>query len=222
MLKKKKILGIILARKGSRRLKNKNILNFFNKPLIYWTLKTALKSKFIDDIIVSTDSPRVKSISKNFKNVIIHNRKKKLSQSKSKSEDAIIDIFKCYKFNHDYFILLQPTSPLRTVNDIDLSIKKIIYTSANNCISVQPLAENTDKIYKIRNNKLKKISKRSLKAFMINGAIYISKVKIFLKQNRFVDENTTTHIMKTTSSIDIDTIEDLRIAEFIMKKKLLK
>lgn len=207
-----------MARKGSRRLKNKNILNFFNKPLIYWTLKTALKSKFIDDIVVSTDSPKVETISKDFKNVIIHKRKKNLSQSKSKSEDAILDIFKCYKFNHDYFILLQPTSPLRSVNDIDLSIKKIIYTSANNCISVQPLAKNTDKIYKISNDKLKKISKRSVKAFIINGAIYISKVNVFLKQNRFMDENTTTHIMKTTSSIDIDTIDDFRIAEFIMKK----
>ena len=222
MFKNKKILGIILARAGSKRLKNKNILNFLHKPLIYWTLKTATKSAYIDNIVVSTDSVKVKKISKVFKNMIIHKRKKKLSQSSSKSEDVIIDILKTYKFDHDYFILLQPTSPLRTVNDIDFSLKKVITTSVNNCISVQPLEKNTNKIYKINNDKLKKISKNSYKTFTINGAIYISKISTFLKNNRFFDSQTIPYIMKPISSIDIDTIQDFRIAEFIMKKNLSK
>jgi len=220
MLKKKKILGIILARAGSKRLKNKNILNFINRPLIYWTLKVATKSIYIDTIIVSTDSIKVKKISRGFKNVLIHDRKKKLSKSITKSEEVIIDILKSYQFDHDYFILLQPTSPLRTADDIDNSLKKIIYTSANNCISVQPLAKNINKIYKIDNKKLKKISKKTYKTFIINGAIYISKISVFLKKRCLICNNTIPYKMKPISSIDIDTIKDFRIAEFVMKKNL--
>lgn len=203
-------------------MKNKNILNFLNKPLVYWTLKAAIKSSLIDDIVVSTNSSRVKQIAKQFKNIIVHNRGEKFSTSKSKSESVIIDLLQYYKFNHDYLILLQPTSPLRSAQDIDLSLKKTINNSANNCVSVQSFPKNLNQIYKIKNKKINIISKKSCEIFIMNGSIYISKISKFLKDHCFVDNNTIPFIMNSTSSIDIDNIKDFRIAEFIMRNNLHK
>ena len=127
MLRKDNIIALIPARSGSKGLKNKNILNFNKKPLIAWTIETALKSKYLNDVYVSSDSPKIIKIAKKFGANVPFVRPKYLSSDKAKSIDVIIHALNRINKNkkYKYILLLQPTSPLRITRDIDNNL--VIY-----------------------------------------------------------------------------------------------
>ena len=191
MIQNKSILAIIPARKGSKRLINKNEKILKGKPLIEWTINTAKKSKYIDQIIVSTDSKKIIQLSNTLNVMAPFIRPDYLSNDNSKSSDVIIHSINWLKKNankqYDYFIFLQPTSPLRTFISIDNSIETFYSNSKfDYLISVSKF----DKINKIKfsltdkgfefNESLKDYSN-----FFINGAIYIAKTNFFLSQKFF-------------------------------------
>ena len=142
------IYCIILARKNSKRIINKNIINFRNKPLIYWTLKQSLRIKNLKKIILSSDSSIIKKITKKISNKIYFNdRPKYLSGDKITSEKVIVYLIKKYKIKlDDYIILLQPTSPLR----LDVDINKMIACVKNNKL---------ESLHSVNNYKGKKVIK---------------------------------------------------------------
>ncbi len=184
MITKKKIIAIILARSGSKRLKFKNIKIFNGKPLFIWSMVSAYKSKYIDKIYLSTDSKKINEIAKKNGFIINELRNKKLSLDQTSSADVIFDILGKIKNKFDFFILLQPTSPLRLSRDIDYAIKKFVFKNCNSLISVNS-----------SNNK-------------VNGAIYIQKIKYFMKHKKFKYKNTFFYKMSKERSIDIDTKKD--------------
>ena len=131
MTRKNKILALIPARSGSKGLKNKNILKLKDIPLIAWTIKSALKSKKIDKIIVDSDSEKILNISKKFNvNCFIH-RPKKLALDKTPISDVIIHALLKYKDEYDFFLLLQPTSPFRSSKQIDKFINYFLKLNLN-------------------------------------------------------------------------------------------
>ncbi len=215
---KKKIIAIIPARKNSTRLKNKNFKKFNGRPLIQWTVETAIKSKYIDKVLVSSDSIKILNLCSKYKDIILSKRKKKLSLKNSKIEDVITEEIKNNSLlNFDYFILLQPTSPLRTVKTIDASIKLILKKNKATCVSFYKVKENYLNIYKIEKTRLKKIKpkkKSSLKGnyFIPSGDVYISNVKKFLKDKKFIKSTTIPYIIEHKYS-DIDYKEEFEIAE---------
>ena len=149
----------ILARKNSVRVKNKNILNFRKKPLIWWTLKQSVRIKIFDRIILSTDSKKIRKLCKSIsKKIIINNRPKKLAGNYVKSETVIKYLIKKYHLKYsNYIILLQPTSPLRSDKDINKmirivkKIKLIHFTVQTNTLVKKLLINRT--IYTIINKK---------------------------------------------------------------------
>ena len=121
----------IFARGGSKGIKNKNISKLNGKPLIYYTIREAKKSKYINRIVVSTDDNKIKRVAKKLK-VEILNRPKKLARDKTPELDAWKHAIKTEKDrfnNNDLFISLPTTSPLRSVNDINNGIRKYIYSN---------------------------------------------------------------------------------------------
>tara|TARA_B100000989_G_C19387534_1_gene404277 strand:- start:41 stop:442 length:402 start_codon:yes stop_codon:yes gene_type:complete len=118
MFKKQKILALVPARKGSKSIKNKNLKLFKKKPLIAWTLINALKSKFIDNIVVSTDSLKIKKISEKYGADVPFMRSKNLASDKAETVSVVMHLLNNVE-KYDYLILLQPTSPLRSSQDID-------------------------------------------------------------------------------------------------------
>ena len=138
---KKKIIAIILARGGSKRLKNKNIKKLKNIPLINWTINVAIKSKKFCNIIVSSDSEKIlKTIKIDDNKILILKRPKEYAYDKSTSEDAILHALKWYekKFSKlDYITLLQPTSPFRSLRTINRGLKEIANSKTNAVIAVQ-------------------------------------------------------------------------------------
>ena len=140
MLNSKKILAIIPARGGSKKIKNKNIVKIKKKPLLGYTIEQALKSKYIDEICLSSDSIKIINIAKSFGLNVFFKRPKILSTDYALTKDVVKHALKkskkYFKKKFDYFILLQPTCPLRKSFHIDQSIKKLISSKHNSLISI--------------------------------------------------------------------------------------
>ena len=127
---KKNILGVTLARGGSKSIKNKNLTKIKGKPLIYYTLKEAKKSKHLTNYIVSTDSAKIKNVVKKYKVEVPFIRPKKFSKDNSSSasalKHALVQCEKFYNKKFDYVIELMVTNPLKTVVDINNVVKILI------------------------------------------------------------------------------------------------
>ena len=218
MFKNFSFLGIIPARKNSKRLKNKNFKNLVRKPLIYYTIESAKKSKYLDRFIISSDSTQIHRIAKRYECEIPFIRPRYLSTNSASSVDVICHALKKIKKNYDYVILLQPTSPLRLTKDIDMAINKIVNLKAVSLISVCYSDKPKKFPIKIVNNLIKKTKKDIKKKnnYFLNGAIYICKTKFFLKKKTFYTNKTLAFFMPKNRSIDVDTLEDFNEA----KKKL--
>ena len=121
MIDDKKILAIIPARGGSKRLLRKNVLNFNGEPLIAWSIKAGLRSKYIDKVVVTSDDAEILRIAKHL-GVLTINRPAELSSDIATTFDAIKHALENLE-KHDYVVLLQPTSPLRNEKHIDEAIE---------------------------------------------------------------------------------------------------
>ena len=168
MIKNKKIICIIPARQGSLGLKNKNIKLINGKPLIYWPIKASLNSKYVDYTLVTTNSNQIKKIAKKNGANVPFLRPEKLSTSKSKISNVILHTLKYLKKNKmkfDYFILLEPTSPLTNNLDVDIILKKIV--NKKNYDSLVTVVQNitAHPIFNLnldKNNKLQKYSSKNI------------------------------------------------------------
>jgi CMP-N,N'-diacetyllegionaminic acid synthase len=220
---KKKILAVVLARGGSKRLKNKNIKKLKNKPLINWTLETLLRSKSFCNILISSDSTQILSIARNFnQNIITVKRPKSLSNDNAISEIAILHALKWYEknfFKVDYIALFQPTSPFRKIKTIERGINKILKSSVNAIVSVKKVSKNSKEkgpFYCIKNNYCKKIYKNNFfkEKYKINGLFYLIKKSFFIKKKDFSPPVFTPLIIRSKEeNIDIDTIDDWNYAK---------
>ena len=205
------IYCIILARKNSKRIINKNIINFRNKPLIYWTLKQSLRIKNLKKIILSSDSSIIKKITKKISNKIYFNdRPKYLSGDKITSEKVIVYLIKKYKIKlDDYIILLQPTSPLR----LDADINKMIACVKNNKLESLHSVNNYKgkKVIKSKLNILNKniYNKNLKKQLSYNGSIYIFKTSLLLDKKKIYEKSPNVFITNNKKSLDIDNYSDL-------------
>jgi CMP-N-acetylneuraminic acid synthetase len=221
----KKYLAIIPARAGSKRLPNKNILFLNGKPLIEWTIQAAKKSKYIDDIVVTSDSNKILEIANKY-DIITLKRPKELATDSATTVDVIKHVLN--EFNkYEYIVLLQPTSPLRNEKHIDEAIEMLETKKADAVISVcemehSPLWSNTlpDDL-SMRNFLKEEIkNKRSQdldKYYRVNGAIYICKTDKFLQENTlFLKDNIFAYIMDRKNSVDIDDEVDFKLAEVLI------
>ncbi len=146
MYKKRRVLAITLARGGSKTVPNKNINFLKGKPLIYYTIKEALKSKFIDRYVVSTDSKKIMQISKKYGAEVPFLRPKYLSTDRASSADALKHCVKWIESKeqqkYDIVIELMCTNPLKKSKDFDLILKKLINTKSDSVIAVHRLFDN--------------------------------------------------------------------------------
>ncbi len=171
-------IAIIPARSGSKTIKNKNMAKVNNKPMIHWSIVEALKSDYIKEILITTNCSKIKNYSKNFlknKKINLISRPDYLSGDNTKMLPVIKHAKNFSKYNNNKkllgYILLQPTSPLRKLIDIDTACKLFIKKKPDSLVSVVKLKHiyNPESLYLYKKNKLKK-------AFKIKNS--------FLKQNK--------------------------------------
>lgn len=232
MFKNKTFLAIIPARGGSKRLKNKNILELNGKPLIAWSIEAGFESSYIDEVMVTTDDDKIMSIAKYYGAKVPFKRPKKLADDIATTSDVArhtLDFYsrKLHKI-FDYLVILQPTSPLRDGKDIDNAIRLIFKKNADAVISVCQLDHPIEWSGRLPKNKsmIKFFSKKNfkfssqnlLKYYRLNGAIYICNVKNFLNQGSiFLRKKIYAFEMPREKSIDIDTKTDFKLANALIK-----
>ncbi|WP_304544972.1 cytidylyltransferase domain-containing protein [Sulfurimonas microaerophilic] len=228
MLNGKTFLAVIPARGGSKRLPRKNVLDLAGKPLIGWSIEAAQKSKYLDALVVSSDDSEILELSKNYGAETLL-RPQELASDTATTFDTLKHVIENSK-EYDYIVLLQPTSPLRTAQDIDEAIKFLINKDAEGIISVcemehSPLWSNTLSEDKSMEHFLKEevLNKRSQDLetyYRLNGAIYIAKIDKFLENGSFfLKNNIFAYEMPQQHSIDIDTKIDFLFAELLLKEQ---
>lgn len=231
--KKFKILGITLARGGSKGIKNKNIVLLNSKPLIYYTIKEALKSKYLTDYIISTDSKKILNIAKKYKANVPFLRPSNLARDKSSSvlslQHAVEFMEKKTLFKYDYIVELMCTNPLKNVIDIDSCIKKIIFKKADSVIAVNQIEDHHPaRIKKIVNGKIKNFNVKEIpesrrqdlkpKAYVRSGSIYALKRDYLMKKNRRYGSNKSyAYILPNERAINIDDKFTLMVAKMMLK-----
>lgn len=228
MINGKKILAIIPAREGSKRLPNKNILNLAGKPLIAWSIEAAKASKYIDTVIVSTDSEKIATISKSYHAEVPFLRPRKLATDEASSLDVILHAIQTLKEPFDYILLLQPTSPLRTTQDIDAACE-LMNENTQAVVSVcetehsplwsNILPDNLSMKDFIRPEIKDKRSQDLPKYYRLNGAIYMAEINYLSENKGFFGTGTKAYIMPPERSTDIDTKLDFKYSELLLKEK---
>lgn len=221
------MLAIIPARGGSKGVPKKNIKILGDKPLIQWTIDAAIKSKLIDRVILSTDDHEIAQTCKQFDIEIPFMRPGYLAKDDSLAVDnylyTIERLKKEFGFKENEFIVLLPTSPFRSCDDIDEAIDVFYSQSADSIISCCEIehpvewALGLDSSGKIISN-IAKIKNRQdyKKKYRANGAIYILKYSLLKTTKTYFNKNSVAYIMPPEKSIDIDTQIDFKFAEFLI------
>jgi len=229
MINKKKILAIVPARQNSKRLKNKNFLNFGGRPLLGFTVEKLLKIKIIDKIIITTDKKNLKLNLKKNKKIEYHYRSKKFSTSKSPVFNTIYDLAK-KNSSYDIVSYFLPTVPFTSLKDIKSGYKKVL--KFKSCVSiieyedpieialrynsnsklVTPLFKN------LSNNKTN--SKMLEKSYKPSGAFYITQKNSLLKNKTFFVKKTCGINYTSPYFVDINNSKDFEYAKFILKYRI--
>jgi CMP-N,N'-diacetyllegionaminic acid synthase len=232
MLNKMRILATICARGGSKGVPNKNIRLLNGKPLIAYTIECAKKYTKFDRIIVSTDSPKIAEVAKQYGADVPFLRPKELATDTSPKipvlQHAVRYLEKEENDRYDLIVDLDPTSPLRTVEDIENCVNKMIEKNPNVVFSVTPahknpyfnmVEEKDGKVYLCK--KLDEpITRRqdAPKVYAMNASIYVYKKDFLLNTDSVFSNNTMAVVMPEERSIDIDRPIDFEFVEFLMKR----
>jgi len=219
-----KILAFIPARGGSKGIPNKNIKLFNGKPLIGWTIDSALKSKLISKVIVSSDSQKILSISKKLGAETVL-RPKSISGDFATTESAIKHYIKNTKESFDTIVLLSPTSPIRKMSDIDNAIKEFTSKKLDSCFSASILVDfliwklNKKKKYESINYNFQNRGTRQKRDlnYVENGSIYVFKTKLIKYYNNRIAGKIGIYLMNFWQSFEIDVKDDWKLLETIQR-----
>lgn len=230
-MKNLKVLVIIPAREGSKRIPGKNFKKFLGKPLIAYTVEQALSLKFVDRVVVDTDSAIIAKIAKKFGAEVPLLRPAHLATDQAQVVDSIINLLDFLKsqenYAPDYVMILQTTSPLREQSDIEACWQFIQKTGATTVLTV---ASTHPRFYHLgEGNKLVLVNGTEKKStniqdwqpgYILNGCfVYIIKTENLLKEKKVITADTRAVVCPKWRSVDLDDPEDWAVAEVLYKNK---
>ena len=231
MFNGEKVLAVIPARGGSKRLPRKNILPLGGKPMIAWTIEAGLGSRVIDKVVVSTDSENIRGITLQWGIDDVIRRPESLATDNARSFDVIVHAVEATNKMDDefgYVVVLQPTSPLRTAEHIDGAFEQFRKRGAVAVVGVCETEKPMEWAGKLGPNQsmnqfvqngllLKEDSNSRVASYQVNGAVYIiSLLALYRERTLFPGVGTYAYVMKRECSVDIDTENDFRIAALFM------
>lgn len=225
------ILALITARGGSKSIPDKNIASLAGKPMIAWTIEEALRSSHLDKVFVSTDSPRIAEVSRNYGAEVPFLRPSELAQDDSPHVPVVMHAVEWLESNYnkryEYVLLLQPTSPFRTASDIDSIIRIGIEKNADCVISVGDALSHPYYLRTVDEKGLIRdmvdrpqgyLRRQDLtNVYSENGALYLIKRDVLMKEKTLRPSCTYAYIMPKERSLDIDSPWDFHLADLIMK-----
>ena len=224
-------IAIIPARGGSKRLPGKNIKLLGGKPLIAWTIEAAIKSNIFDHVFVSTDSKEIASVSRDYGAKVPFLRPAELSSDTATTNDVVTHLISWFEKEYGQEVsniaILQPTSPFRNDEHIIEAFEEMKTKHAKAIVSVCELEHPIQFCNKlgldgsmdgfIKEENIKRTQDLD-PTYRLNGAIYIFDREYVGRMNELYREGTYAYVMKPRLSIDIDTENDFKLAEFLIKK----
>ena len=233
MIKGKSFLVVIPARGGSKGLPGKNTKKLCDKPLIAWSIEQARQCNDIDRVVVSTDDENIAEVAKKYGAEVPFLRPAELATDTASTVDVIFHALDWYKnhegFRPEYVLLLQPTSPLRVVSDIEGAIQTLKHGDAQAVVSVcetvhHPWWSNTlpedGNMRDFLKLDIQNKCRQDLPVFyQLNGAIYLAESDYLIRNRGFIGPNTFAYKMPKTRSVDIDSNLDFILAQLLIEGK---
>ena len=229
-MKKSRVLVIIPARGGSKRIPNKNIRLFVGKPLIAHTIEQALALPFADRVIVDTDSEEIAKVARQYGAEVPFLRPAHLANDTSQVVDSTLYLLKKlagHGYKPDYVLLLQTTSPLREKEDVVATWKLMQKSGATTTACVCPthpqlyyLGKRGELALVNRPHKYSTNTQAWRGAYILNGSFaYIVDVKALKREKRIITKKTFAHVCPKWRSVDLDTPEEWIVGELLFKNK---
>ena len=221
------LLAVITARGGSKGVPRKNIKNFAGKPLIAWAIEEAKKSKYIDRLIVSTEDEEIRYVSQQFGADVPFLRPKELAEDHSESVAVLLHAIQMFP-EYEWVMQLQPTSPFRSVIDIDSSFE---FATKHKFESVIPITKSTKSIYwhfrkqedgrieRVIDGKFSTNRQEVEETYTACGTVFLFKTKWLIKNKRYITEDTVGFEIPQERALEIDNVNDWQYAEFLFEKK---
>ena len=228
MISGKSVLAITPARGGSKGLPGKNIKNFCGKPLLAYPIAIAQESKYIDRMLVSTDSDAIARVAEDY-NAGVSIRPEHLATDTALVAEVIFDLVKRLDESYDYMVLLEATSPLRTVAHVDHCIEQIVALEVDSIATFSRADPPPTRLWKITDGIASTYlddanpwlpRQQQEEAFHLNGLVYAFRIQSFLDSgSNSIFFGKRAAVVTEELSVDIDTLEDFRLAEYLMRVK---
>jgi CMP-N,N'-diacetyllegionaminic acid synthase len=222
-----RVLAVIPARGGSRGVPRKNVRDLAGKPLIAWTIQEALRSQYIDRLVLSSEDAEIMRIAQSYGCDVPFTRPADLSRDETPGVAPVLHALGELP-GYDIVVLLQTTSPMRTAADIDGCVEHMIDSGASACVSVTAAQQSPYWMFTMDSRgimePLLKADSRALRrqelpaVYALNGAVYAAKCDWLLEYETFITRETVGFLMPQDRSLDIDTELDLRIAQCIVQQ----
>lgn len=220
-----KLLAIIPARGGSKGIPRKNIKPLYGKPLIGWSIDAAKKSKFVERVVVSTEDDEIAKIACELGAETPFMRPQGLAEDDTPGIAPVLHAIENLT-EFDWVVLLQPTSPLRTAEDIDGIVRFCIDKKAPSAVSVcevckHPywmfLRDELERLQPMFPQEVESLQRQDLpQAYVLNGALYLARIDWLKEYKKFIRPETLGYVMSQHSSTDIDSTLDWHWAEFMI------
>jgi len=225
------IMGLITARGGSKGIPGKNLIPIRGRPLISYTIETALESKVFDRVMVTTDDDKIAEVSRQWGAETPFVRPANLSGDWDPTHPVVVHALEWMAENEgyypDYMMLMQPTSPLRIVEDIREAVAIARDKDADGVISVYEPKQHPHWMFELNEDgrfadfdpHTRELARRQSLSpqYMLNGSIYLIKRSVILSQDSFYTDRTYALVMPRERSYDIDSLHDVRVVEMTMK-----
>jgi len=232
MIGDKSVIAIIPARAGSKGLPGKNVRPLCGKPLVAWSIESALKSRYVDEVLVSTDGDEIAQIAAQFGAKVPFRRPTGLATDTSTTLSAVEHALDYYSRHlgrqFDLLVLLEPTSPLREDTDIDNMLEHLVasWDRFDAIVSIGEVREHPSIMKRLRGeeiepycHELTRTTRRqdNPPAYFPYGVAYIVKVATLLEEKTFYARRCTYHIVNRYQGYEIDDLHDLLCVEAVMK-----
>lgn len=229
MLAGQRVLAIVTARGGSKGVPRKNLRLAGGKPLIAWTIEAALIARHVDRVILSSDDEEIIAVARAAGCEVPFVRETALGTDEATSAAVVTDALARVP-GYGLFVLLQPTSPLRTGADIDAALELLAESGADHCVSVSEAPSHPFLTFRRNDDGYiepfappppgASLRRQDLpEAWTLNGAVFASHSAKFLEQGGFIGKGTVAYPMPRARSLDIDTAEDFIHLEAILKSR---
>jgi N-acylneuraminate cytidylyltransferase len=223
-----RVLGLIPARGGSKGLPRKNILELAGRPLIAWTLAAAKASAYLDRCIISTDDAEIAQVARRHGGDVPFLRPAELAGDAADTFGTVQHAVEQLP-GYDILVLLQPTSPLRSADDIDATLERLQQHHAPACVSVVEPAKSPYWAYRIDpehhlqpliDPQYARMRRQDLPpSYLLNGAVYAARIDWLMAHRHWLGEQTVAHVMPAQRSLDIDSAFDLELAHCYLQAR---